>query len=305
MKIKILLAFFPFLFFTCRNENVSKNTIQEMENILDQSIKSSAENYFYMEGVVHKKLIEPGMKKYRFLGGVIQKQQEEYTNFIKKLDQHLTEVKINTLDIEKKKKTLNHYQNLLTKVDSSMLNLFQNVISQNQKALGLRKESVISYGDDSRKKLNQLSNSIDPKVSADIVEDSIFLLKLKMFHFGVGERIILFSQLYQDFIGGWTCGFTVPFPIVYPKKSQIKEGEYFEAEVFIGERFYDYYEETFGAIIINKTDTINIDKNTGKAILKIRANRKGEFELDIGARVSNELTGEISGGNIIFNYHVD
>jgi hypothetical protein len=306
LKIKFFLAFLPFLFFACQKETVSKTTIQEMNNILDQSIRSSKDNYEYMDRNIYDALREPQRKKFRFLGDAIKKQQDEYSIFLKELDRYLPKIKASKFDFEKKKETLNHYKNLLDKLDSSMMFLYQTEITKNHKIVGLRKSNVEERVKDSKNNLRLLSNSIDPKVSNDISIDAIFHLKLKMFQYCVAERISFFGQLYSELIGGNpSCGFTNPFPIIYPKKSQIKEGEYFEAEVFIGSHFYDYYEETFGAIIINETDTINIDKKTGKALLKIKANKKGEFNLNIGARVSNELTGEIIGGNMIYNYHVD
>ena len=306
MKVKLIVILLSSLFISCSDENVSKITLQEFENILIQSVHTSTEQYSTIEKEVMLNLREPQRKKYRFLGANIEKQKDGYYLFQTKLDSLLTRIKTSDFDFEKKVETLNQFQNILDRVDSTNLNLFKTEMTENYKIVGLRKNELEQRIKNSKSDLELLSKSIDPKVSDDISSDLIFLLKLKMFNFAVNERINFFGQLYMELVGGNSgCNWTIYLPMVFPKKTSIKQGEYFEAEIFVGTIHHAYYEETFGAIIVNNTDTLNIDKKTGKTLLKIKANKRGDYNLKLGARVSNDLTGEVSGGDIIYNYHVD
>lgn len=306
MKVKLVLILLSSLFISFSDENVSKITLQEFENILIQSVHTSTEQYSTIEKEVMLNLREPQRKKYRFLGANIEKQKEEYYLFQTKLDSLLTRIKTSDFDFEKKVEILNHFQNILDRVDSTKLNLFKTEMTENYKIVDLRKNELEQRIKNSKSDLELLSKSIDPKVSDDISSDLIFLLKLKMFNFAVNERINFFGQLYMELVGGNSgCNWTIYLPMVSSKKTPIKQGEYFEAEIFVGTIHHAYNEETFGAIIVNNTDTLNIDKKTGKTLLKIKANKRGDYNLKLGARVSNDLTGEISGGDIIYNYHVD
>lgn len=304
MKIRILFTILPFILFSCQKENLSKITIQEMDNILEISIQSEKEKTDQINRVFFNDLKEYQRSRYRFLGSSVENLSEKYQNFIGELNEGIPDIKESKLDIKQKVETLNFYQKKLTKIDSSIMYLYKTEISKNMKSIGIREWGFTNRIKDLSSSLNKLSNATFPIPTNDIQHDSIFMLKLKMIHFGVIQRINLFSESFRELMGGnFLCGPSRRFPVVHQKKSHIKKGEYFEAEIGVV-NYFDQFDIHSSDIIVNN-DTLKFDTETGFANLKIKANQRGEFELNIKCNIMNDLTGEKSGGQIIHNYHVD
>lgn len=305
MKLKIILLGFSIVWASCENKQISSLYLSQMNALLDQNIVSSKKQYEDFFRRTENLLKEPQRKKYRFLEAAMEQQRKFYLSFSDSLVAQSPILKQRKLEFEEKKKLMESLLKRLGNIDNSVLQLYHETISLNQKAIGLRKYEVENRIENSKTNLRILSQKVDPIISEEIRNDSLFFYQIKLFQYSVLERVHMFGQLLGELIGGNApCGPTVFFPIVFPKKSLYRKGDYYEADIYIGSPHLDYYEESFGAIIVNQKDTILIDKKTGKANLKIKATESGKFNLNLEANLSNDLTGEIIRYGITHKYYV-
>lgn len=282
-------------FIGCKNEpRVDETTIMEVNNILEKNIELQLGRFKQISRNNMDDINEPVKHKYRLLIMAAESTMTTYEEFIGSYEKRVDSLKsffLKSSDLNYRKDFFRKSFKDLNRIDELTINTFDSLLRKDYKIFGFRHEGMEMHLKGFQNEYNDLQNKLMPKLSSDVSRDDVLGMKLNFIKYAAVHKAHFFIEKFRELAGGKVyCQPHWIFPLIQTKRNLVKKGDYFEAQIHVGNG-YEFHPLDEPKIIVNG-DTLEFNKGEEFATYKFITTRRGEKKLNLEFLMINRLTGE-------------
>lgn len=193
--------------------------------------------------------------------------------------------------------------NLSNQQDSVLLLQFKSMLQTDYKRFRIRQKNIDPLIAKAYKQYAKLAVHNDLTTISIANKPTDFKLRVLTAQMFRLQRLQFFEERFLSYVYTPCIFFERYFPILNPKQACLRAGEYFEAEIGIGQ-YQSSFDTSMVKLFVNG-EQLPIDVDAGTALFRSKTVAPGSVELVLDCQFENPWTGKIWNSSSEFSYEVN